>query len=608
MRVFEPLLSRNALTVCLLTTAVFVTAGFAPVFTPLALAADDPDQSVVVVEEEVVEEEFVVDADAAPRPVAVFTFSGWQELIDDLNFVGDVSDSPGLGSSIEGLMALSTGGQGLVGLRRDQPWGVTVSIVNNEPDILAFVPLKDLDRFFKALAGMIGPVPQDENGVYELEVPGQVLFAKQEGEWAFLATRPESLENLPQDPALLVASLTKKYDVAFAVNMQSVPDEFRMVALTQIRLGLEQGMTREKGESDEAFQARVEAASKQVAEIEKALTQIDQLTVGWSINREDRKAYVDVMATAVAGTEMAGEFADIAEGTTSFAGFESPDATVSTVCTGPIAASDREQLPGMLSSSREQLDTMFQSSDAFSDPQVKELTRRFVDKLFAALEKMMDTDKFDGGMAVFGKGPFTIIAGGAVSDSAAFETLVEDTLKDVNEEYPNYEGYRRNVAEYKDLRFHTINVPALPDPEMLETAQEVFGEKIDITIAIGEKRVFFGVGPDAIDRIKHVVDLSAEAGEVAIPPLRMRAKMAPLMGVLGSLARRAGKQMEGEIGKLGGALPGGRGSADEDGAEEFADNDGDQLGGDGRAGSIWDLSARCRCPVSCQTSANCSST
>ena len=314
----------------------------------------------------------------------------------------------------------------------------------------------------------------------------------------------------------------------------------------------------------------------QIEEIEKALTQIDKLTFGWTISREDRKAYVDVMATAVAGTDLADEFANISEGTTAFAGFESPEATVSAVCTGAIAASDREQLTAMWASSREQLDVMFESSDIFDDPRVKEVARGFMGKLVAALEKMLDTDKFDGGMAVFGEGPFTIVAGGAVADSAVFDDLVDDTLDEVAAEFPSYEGYSRNVAEHKDLHFHTINVPSFPDPEMLEAAHEVFGDKIDITIAVGQKRVFFGVGPGAIDRVKHVVDLSAEMGEVTVPPMRVRAKMAPLMGVLGSLAQRAAKEMEGELGNLGGGANLGQlGGEDEDSGTEGESADAD---------------------------------
>lgn len=512
-------------------------------------------------------------ANEANRPVAVVTLSGWQELIDDLNFVGEVSDSPGLGSSIEGLLALTTGGKGLVGLRRDQPWGVAVSIVNNEPDVLAFVPLKDLDRFLTALAGVIGPAPKDADGVYELDAMGQSILAKQHGDWVFIAMRQESLANLPDDPSALVGNLTKNYDVAFEVNMQNLPADFRDVALTQISLGLEQGMARDGDESDEEFEARSEAAAAQIAEIEKVITQIDRLTVGWSISREDRKAYVDVMATAIAGSDLAKEFANVSDGTTQFAGFETPEATVSALCTGAISANDRQQL----ASSREQLNTMFETSDVFDDPRVKEVAGKFMDDLFTALEKMLDSDKFDGGMAVFGEGPFTIVAGGAVADSAAFDDLVEDTLKQVAAEFPGYQGYNRNVAEHKDLRFHTIDVPSLPDPEMLEAAREVFGDEIAITIAVGEKRAFFAVGPGAIDRIKHVVDKSAEVGTVTIPPLRVRAKMSPLMGVLGDLAQRAAKQVEGELGNLGGQLPGGAGElsgdSDADLDDRFADND-----------------------------------
>ena len=232
----------------LLSVSCFVLAIYA--FTMFAITTGLVAPTVAADQQNAASESADNQAAEAVRPVAVVTFSGWQELIDDLNFVGDVSDSPGLGSSIEGLLALTTGGQGLVSLRRDQPWGVTVGIVNNEPDVLAFVPLKDLDRFLTALVGVIGPAPKDAEGVYELDAMGQTILAKQHGDWAFINTSQQSLTNLPDDPAALVAELTKKYDIGVEVNMQNLPADFRDVALTQIRLGLEQGMSRDSNESE----------------------------------------------------------------------------------------------------------------------------------------------------------------------------------------------------------------------------------------------------------------------------------------------------------------------------------------------------------------------
>ena len=91
---------------------------------------------------------FAEDEPAAEemKPLVVASFAGFGELVDDLNFVGEVSDVDDLGTSLEGMLEMFTQGQGLAGIDRDRPWGLVVSTNGGEFQLLGFLPLNDSRR------------------------------------------------------------------------------------------------------------------------------------------------------------------------------------------------------------------------------------------------------------------------------------------------------------------------------------------------------------------------------------------------------------------------------------------------------------------------------
>ena len=84
--------------------------------------------------------------EAEMKPLLVVASAGFNELIEDMNFVGDASGMPELGTSLEGMLDLFTQGQGLGGLDKDRPWGMTVSTDGGSFQILGSIPpLEEID-------------------------------------------------------------------------------------------------------------------------------------------------------------------------------------------------------------------------------------------------------------------------------------------------------------------------------------------------------------------------------------------------------------------------------------------------------------------------------
>ena len=168
------------------------------------------------------------------KPLLVASFAGFGELVDDLNFVGEVSNIEDLGTSMEGMLEMLTQGQGLAGIDRDRPWGLVVSTNGGAFQILGFVPLSDLEGFLDVVGAILGKAEDHGDGIYSVDLPdaipgteqlplpiaGQSVYFKQQGEWTFVSIGPEFLVDLPEDPVALLGDLKDQYDLG-AKNQHS---------------------------------------------------------------------------------------------------------------------------------------------------------------------------------------------------------------------------------------------------------------------------------------------------------------------------------------------------------------------------------------------------
>ena len=59
---------------------------------------------------------------AETKPIAALAVASYNDLISDVNFVGELVDRPQLGATVEGLLALVTQGKGLAGVDKTRPW------------------------------------------------------------------------------------------------------------------------------------------------------------------------------------------------------------------------------------------------------------------------------------------------------------------------------------------------------------------------------------------------------------------------------------------------------------------------------------------------------
>ena len=124
----------------------------------------------------------------------------------------------------------------------------------------------------------------------------------------------------------LLADLGRRYDLAVRFNPSSVPAKIRKMVIAGIRAKAQRISNNTPARPSTSWPAAEIIGEQIVRRITRAIDEIDQLTLGWSLDQKAEKTYLDLVVTALPGTQAAREFASLGQIKTDFGGFLLPDA------------------------------------------------------------------------------------------------------------------------------------------------------------------------------------------------------------------------------------------------------------------------------------------
>lgn len=457
-------------------------------------------------------------AGAELKTVAVAALNGHQTVLSDIDFLGGLVGQPG----ISGIVRLMSGGS-LEALDGARPIGVVVRIDGSSFVPVVCLPVSDFDKLLEVGENFNFEPIDAGDGVYELELPDQVLYLKHEGDWTFAAREADALKMAPADPAAVLGPLVVTYDLGVKLMAGNVPEIYRGIALEQLRQGLEQGLEQEPDESDEDFAKRRELAQAQVEQIEDMINGLDQVTIGWSIDAENRRMFLDVNASALPKTDMALAMTAYQPAATGVTGFHRPEAAASFLSHGKtpkeLIEKQQEQIDSAVAMFRKQADKAISESSEgpLADPELREAIRSAIDDLidvYAQMAREGDAE-LAGSLDLAGEG-FDLIAAAKVTDpskvESAFKKVADAAAKD--ESFPGVEwGY----AEHAGVKLNGMSIPVPDNGE----ARKVFGETLRVVMGVGGERVFLAVGPRGETALKEAIDRSASMTDKKVPPAEM---------------------------------------------------------------------------------------
>ncbi len=466
----------------------------------------------------------VADEATVSKPVAVLSIASYERLMTDIAFIGDLTGNPDLDKNLEGMIELFTQGQGLAGLDRKRPLGVTLTTDGLQFQPLIVLPVTDLQQLLAALEGLVGAAQDAGDGIFELDVFNQKIFVKEKKTWAYLSTSPEPLASLPENGGDLFDGLEKNYDIAGRLHVQNVPEVFRTMLIDQLRMGVDAGLARQSGESDEAFDTRKKMVDAQIDSLTAAIDDLEQLTLGVSLNPADKSAQLDLSFSAVAGTETAKQFNQAKPIKSNFAGFLQPDAAASLNLTSELAESDAAQFVVALDAIRGQALQQIEGENRLPDEASKKLAKEMIDQVFDAIKATFESGKVDvGGTLKLDDNSMALVVGAYVADTKSLDEALRKFAK-LMENEPNFPTIKFNAAEHAGVKFHSTSIDVPADHKI----HKIVGDTLDVSVGIGEKSVYLALGTDSLDMAKMLIDRSASEADKMLPPFQLNVALQPI--------------------------------------------------------------------------------
>jgi hypothetical protein len=471
---------------------------------------------------------------AGMRPMAVVAISSYEALMGDLDFLGGLGGMPAASQLVEMGVMQATQNQGLKGFDKTKPLGLIVQTDDSGMFAgSACLPVTDLAQLLEVLAPF-GVDSQDAgNGVTQISSNGQNLFAKTGGGWAFMSIMPHMLESVPADPGSVLKKLTNDYDLALQLNVQNVPEAYRQLAIDAMASGANESLQQQSEESDEDFAVRKQQMEMQLEELKRVVQEMDELTLGISIDSQQQRTFLDINYTAVPNSKLAQDFALNANPSTNFAGFFEPDAAMMMTFASKVSPADVAQLDQMLDAVRQQASKAIDKESDLPSDNAKTQVKSALDDILAAVKATMQAGVMDGG-AVLNLTPdaLTFVAGGFIGDPAKVEAGLKKIVEVAKEE-EDFPGIQWNAAQHQDVAFHTLSAPI---PQNEKPAQQLFGETVEMAIGIGKDSVYFALGRNCVEKVKQVIDRSRANPGKAIAPMEMTFALGQIMQVAESMA------------------------------------------------------------------------
>lgn len=477
------------------------------------------------------------------KPVAVLSLSGYDELLGDIEFVGKLSDNPDLAKGLEAMLKLFTKSQGLAGLDKARPWGAVVQTDGQRLTGLeyVFLPVTDLKKLLSVMEPFVGKAEEDEDheGVFKIEGKKKPLYVKEkQGGWAFVAHKPETLDHTPADPLRVLRGLAEQYDAALRLHVANMPEKLRQEFIAKMEENAEKNFEQGPGEPDEHYAVRKKVSEQMLASMTRVMGDLDQVTVGLTLDHDVGKAFLEVSLTAVKGTESARQIAKLRPAKSNFAGFLLPGAALNANWAGQLPEAKIAMINTMVEAVREQA---FRDIDKKDKPEEEDrVAKQLVGDVLDLVWQTAKGGRVDGGLALLlHPESVTLLAGGYVADAAKLEKLAKQVVKIAEAENSAVgQWVKLDADQYKGVRFHTVSRPIPEDAKNREKVVGLIGETLDVVLGIGKQSVYVAAGRDAMRTLKQAIERSAAEAYKMVPPSQFSVSLGPVAQFVAAVGKQ----------------------------------------------------------------------
>jgi hypothetical protein len=465
---------------------------------------------------------------AAPKPVAVISFGGYDALKKDVAYAGRLGDNPDLAVGMEAMLKMFTGGKGLAGIDHAKPWGGVVYLEGEEPTGCAFIPVTDFALLRSVFEPFVGEAEETDSGFLKFKTDEGPLFAVEEKGYVFFAKQQSALKLRPKSPGKLLSPLNEQYDLAVQVNVDALPDSMRQKFIAEMKRESAHELERKPHEDDVEYQLRARTIKSILGAVEIVTGDTETLTLGYTLDGDAERAFVEVSMSAKPNTKMAEQFAALGESRTRYSGFVLPDAAMTARWSGQCVHVDAGNVAEMAAAIKTKLLEEIDEEDKSNEE--KAFAKELVTEALAIVEGTVASGKADGAMSVrLAPDAVTVVGAGFISDGKKLEGIAK-RIKDVlaSENPMINEWVTIDADRYKDVGLHTVSVPIPDDADDREKAVRLIGESLDVVVGMGEESIYVAVGRDAMKTLKQAIADSSDEAYRTVPPMQMSMALHPI--------------------------------------------------------------------------------
>ncbi len=418
-------------------------------------------------------------------------------LMDDAKYLLTLAGQEEIAKQMDGMLKAMVGKEGLRGIDTKRPMGFYGSVGKNVVDStgVALVPVADEKAFVDLLDGMNLNVKKGEGGVYSFTPPNSPVDAyfRFANKYAYIA--PSNKDAIAPDKLLPPASVLEKSAAAFSVSFRidRVPSEVKQIILQQFELGLNKELEKQNQKEQTESQRKFLAAwNKYMAErFGRFLSEGRTLTFQLNLDRKTDELSVDLSATGLKGSQLAGDIADLGKAKSLFGGTLGADSAMNMLINFALPAELQKVWAAVVQES------ITQALEKEKDKEKREQAEEFV----KALAPSLKSGDLDAAFSVRGPGKdnkYAFLIGVKVKDGVRLAKTARSMIKKLKKEEQDRITF--DADKVGSTPIHKIDIRK----ELDERSKRQFGDS-PLYVAVRPDAWFFAFGEGGLDVLKQAV-------------------------------------------------------------------------------------------------------
>jgi hypothetical protein len=462
------------------------------------------------------------------RPLISVTFASADRFVDEARYIFEAAEMPDGFKVVEKWLESTM--NNLDGFNRKKPFGLMVylpAIFPPTPEIVAFVPVDSIDDAQKLIEKAPVVLKKDAKlpDRYEIIGPNQTVPMLIRDGYAFFPfgrnPDPAVLDRDIPNPAQLVASQARQFDVAVTLDIASIPAGTRILLTNVITSGISTQLQQRDDEPDGAYQMRRIEGERVLASLKQLLDECERIILGVDVVQNEHAVNMDVVIEAAPGSKMMEEILSSSSKPSYFIPLLDDSAAVSLSSSSILNERDRKAFSEILDGLRTELFRQIEERSLGPIPDENGPISHAITAIQTTLQQ--------GHVDMFAQfyqdssDKLAIVGALRIDDGDTIAAGIMDALSRLqsSDDFTKFGTITIASDQHLGMTFHRVVFSKQP-----EEAVEIFGRDIGVTLGCGGRTLWLCLGGtdsfSALTKVRNQFEEALQKPQDRTSPSSMR--------------------------------------------------------------------------------------